>query len=253
MTDNYAVSSSGYDNEPFRSEERVPEAQTLIGRGIYTVAEAARLVGLQESKVRRWTRGYWYTSKGKRSWSAPLVGFGGDERTGRDSLSFADLIEVLYLEHFANHGVRTVDLRRAADMARVELRTPHPFGTNRYRTDGRWILEELRGKGPRAALYNVITAQLEPHALLKSLLKGDLDLDGRLLVERWWPLTKRRDVVVDPRRRFGAPISDSTGIPTDILFKSFRAERSYARVASWYAVSDRAVRDAVRFEKQLAA
>lgn len=198
-------------------------------------------------------RGYWYKLHGVRHRSPPLLGCVDKERGEATSLSFADLIEVLYLEHFSGCGVPTRDLRRAAEVARAELQTPHPFGSHRFRTDGRWILQELETTRGATSLLNLITEQLEPERLLRKMLRGDLDLDGSQLVERWWPLTKRRDVVLDPMRRFGAPISDSAGIPTDILFRTFRAERSYARTARWYGVSDRAVRDAVAFEKKLAA
>lgn len=225
----------------------------LLGRGIYTVAEASRLVGLQESRIRRWLRGYYYVVKGKRLWSAPLVGFTTSEPGRPESLSFADLIEVLYLEHFTEAGVPTRTLRRASEIARAQLGTPHPFGTHRFRTDGRWILEDLDQSKKGGKVCNLITAQLESRELVRRLLKGDLELDGHQLVERWWPLTRRRDVVVDPHRRFGAPISAASGIPTEVLYRSFRAERSYAKTASWYGVTRATVEDAVRFEKQLAA
>lgn len=226
---------------------------TYVGRGVYSVAEAARLVHLEESRVRRWVGGYWYTLRGVRHWSPPLLGSVDEERREATSLSFADLIEVLYLEHFSDCGVPTRDLRRVAEIARTEIQTRHPFGSHRFRTDGRWILKHLETTRGGTSLLNLITDQLEPEPFLRRMLRGDLDLDGSQLVERWWPLTKRRDVVVDPLRRFGAPISASAGIPTDILFRTFRAERSYLRTAQWYGVSDRAVRDAVAFEKKLAA
>jgi hypothetical protein len=37
------------------------------------------------------------------------------------------------------------------------------------------------------------------------------------------------------------------------LAAAYRANRSYKAVANWYEVSERSVRDAVRFENRLAA
>ena len=61
---------------------------------------------------------------------------------------------------------------------------------------------------------------------------------------------ERHDVVLDPERRFGAPISNATGIATVVLSAAFRAERSYRKAAWWYQVPEHCVRDAVRFERR---
>ena len=34
---------------------------------------------------------------------------------------------------------------------------------------------------------------------------------------RWWPLGRAKGVVVDPKRQFGQPIDDATGVPTSVL------------------------------------
>jgi uncharacterized protein (DUF433 family) len=80
-------------------------------------------------------------------------------------------------------------------------------------------------------------------------LRG-LEFKDRIAV-RWYP---RRDrlVIVDPTRSFGQPVVKE-GVPTRILARSYRAERSFDRVAKWYDVAASSVRAAVDFERRLAA
>ncbi len=225
--------------------------ESLLGRGIYGVSEAARLVGLQESRVRRWVKGYHAPKTGK--WMPPLVGFDGVNRHAAESLSFLDVIEVRYLEHFVSKGVKIRILRLAAERAREQLCTRHPFATHRFVTDGRSILLDLSKESRLPQLENVITSQFESLSLLASMLRGDLDFDQNNVAARWWPMTKSHDVVIDPQRRFGAPISHVSGVPTSVLARAYRAEKSYRAVASWHNLPWQSVRDAVTYEKQLAA
>ncbi len=71
--------------------------------------------------------------------------------------------------------------------------------------------------------------------------------------ERWWPLGRRKQVVIDPKRSFGQPIVNEGGVPTVVLADAYRAERSIKRVVAWFDVGKAAVRDAVEYERKLAA
>lgn len=226
---------------------------TYVGRGVYSAAEAARLIHLTPTRVRRWLRGYSYVQRGKRISRPPVVGFAEPSERVAHSLSFADLIEVLFLDHYIEQGVKMRTIRAAAEKARAVLNTSHPWSTHRFKTDGKWILHEITSESGDRALVNLITEQHKSDALLRTMLRGDLDLDVHHTVERWWPQGRKRDVVIDPRRRFGAPIVSSVGIPTRILYRSYLTESSYRAVARWYDIPERAVRHAVAFENDLLA
>ena len=60
-------------------------------------------------------------------------------------------------------------------------------------------------------------------------------------------------MVLDPNRGFGQPIISEFGVPTAILANAYNIEKSYEKVANWYEVNRRAVREAVVFERNLAA
>ena len=59
-------------------------------------------------------------------------------------------------------------------------------------------------------------------------------------------------MILDPTRNFGKPVVKE-GVPTRVLARSYRAERSVERVAKWYDVAASSVRAAVDFERRLAA
>jgi hypothetical protein len=181
-------------------------------------------------------------------WSPPIVGHVERGAQAASSLSFLDLIEVLHLDHFKKEGATLTMIRRLHSKAQRDLGTSHPFATHRFRTDGKQILQEfIKDK----QLYNHLTEQLEDERLLRTMLRGHLDLDQRGIAERWWPLGNKQPVVLDPGRSFGAPIVDQEGVPTEALYGTYRAEGSFKRTASWWMVAPRAVKAAVRFEQGL--
>jgi uncharacterized protein (DUF433 family) len=104
---------------------------------------------------------------------------------------------------------------------------------------------------PDAAFQELVTNQLEFRRLLMTyLVKLDFR-EGQAI--RWWPVGKKRRILVDPQRSFGQPIVSREGVPTAILARAFNVERSVAVVARWYAVRPRSVEDAVEFEAALQA
>ena len=67
--------------------------------------------------------------------------------------------------------------------------------------------------------------------------------------DEWRPDRSLGRVVVDPNRRFGQPIDDQTGVPTEVLANALKAEAGdAARVARWWDVPVEAVEQAAEFE-----
>ena len=64
---------------------------------------------------------------------------------------------------------------------------------------------------------------------------------------------KSHRVVLDPCRNFGQPIISDEGVPTNVLARSVKANGSVEKVALWFEVSVRSVREAIEFEKRIAA
>jgi uncharacterized protein (DUF433 family) len=168
-------------------------------------------------------------------------------------LTFADLIEIRFLEAFHQKGVSTKALRIASQRAKELLGRHHPFSTQIFKSDGRTILAEITKETGDKTLLDILNDQYVFQTVIASYLYAGLDFNELKEPARWWPLGKDRSVVIDPRRGFGAPIIARTGIPTKILSSAVNADQSVEFVAKWYGVEVQEVTDAVQFETKLAA
>jgi uncharacterized protein (DUF433 family) len=232
---------------PGGREETMPHrSQSLLGVGIYTVPEAARLTQVAPSRIRRWL-------SGGRDGSAAIWRHDLPRIDGSLALSFRDLIEVRFVDAFRRHGVSWPVLRRAAERAAEILKDSHPFSTKRFKTDGRRIFAEIVSETGEELLLDLVKSQYGFRQVLGPYLYEGLEFSDADSVLRWFPLPGSHRVVLDPAVSFGQPIVDPEAVPTSILARAVQVEGSVDRVARWYMVDTKAVRDAVRYEEQLAA
>jgi hypothetical protein len=223
---------------------------TLIGKGIYSVPEAFRLTGVAPRTIRRWLLGYAFVTDGTRHLSPAVVPGDFGLIDGAAALSFLDLLEVRVVNAFRDEGVSWKDIRTTHEAACELLKHRHPFSTGRFHTDGRSIVLESARIAGAQGLLNVAERQLEFKRVVKPFLKN-LDFADDIAT-RWWPLGRNKSVVLDPARNFGQAIVNRESVPTSVLATAARTT-SRSRVARWYEVSLKSVRDAVEFEEQLAA
>jgi len=230
----------------------VVERNRLLGVGIYTVPEAARLTGVSQQRIRRWLKGYTYPYKDQTRRSPPVWRRELPIVGNSLALSFQDLMEVRFVHAFREAGVSWKTIRFAAQKAGARFRQSHPFSSRRFKTDGRSIFVEIQGQAGEPSLVDIVRDQHAFHQVLAPYLVG-VEYDEGENIRRWWPLRGKRTVVIDPARSFGQPIIAKEGVPTGVLARAYQVEESYEVVAKWYAVDPRAVRDAVEFEGKLAA
>lgn len=233
-------------------EERARQHR-LIGTGIYTVPEAARLSRVPAPRIRRWIRGYTFPTLGGPHRSDPIFTADIEPIEATLALSFLDLQEVLFVDAFLRAGVswKTIRMAHAAAEERIGR---HPFSTGRFTTNGRRIFLDLmeESRSSDAAFLELVTSQLAFRRFVEPYqVKLEFGGDGQAI--RWWPIGKSRRIVVDPQRSFGQPIVSREGVPTAILAKAFEVERSVSTVARWYKVRSQSVSDAVEFESALKA
>lgn len=229
------------------------DAQSLFGVGIYAVPEAARMTGVSAARIHRWLCGYQFQVGDEQHESPPV--WSGDLPILRDTLalSFRDLIEARFVDYFLRQGVSWTMLRRAAVDAAAVVGSTHPFSTRMFKTDGKRIFAEFAEKSGGKKILELVKLQYNiPTVVAPFLYEGLEFVEKRKHPVRWFPVASKR-VVVDPAIAFGQPTLNPEGVPTSIVARAFRAEGSVERVARWYDVSQRAVEDAVEYEKKLAA
>lgn len=223
----------------------------LIGIGLYTVGDAARLLRTPARTVRRWLAGYEYRRDGERRHVAPL--WEPDLQHPEDGveLSFRDLIELRFVRAFTGIGLDLRTIRACLAAARSAIESDRPFSSGRFRTDGKRIFLELTRGTDDPALLDLKNRQYVFPKIIEQTFR-DLDLEDDLVV-RWRPWKGKDSIVIDPHRSFGQPVAAAFGVPTIVLAEAVEAEGSVARVAALYEVDPAVVRDAVAFHKELAA
>jgi hypothetical protein len=221
----------------------------LIGIGLYTPAEAGKLLQIPSKKISRWLRGH---SIGERFY-APLWQAQVNLDDGHLYLGFRDLMEVRIADRFIAAGLSPQRVRAAVTLAREVLGKEHPLSTDRFRTDGRDIflkvVQEDESGEEKGQLLNLFRRQFEFKQIIEPLLKT-VDLDDKGHPVQWWPLGQKGKILVDPARAFGRPIDSETSVPTAILAAAGQLE-GVERAALAYDVPVSAIRRAMVFESDL--
>jgi uncharacterized protein (DUF433 family) len=208
-----------------------------LGVGLYSLVEAARLLTTPRRTLARWVEGYVQELREGARHYAPVI-----ERGDEASLTFGDLVELMYVKGFRLGGVQLDEIRKVAAKYRQDWGTLYPLATKRFATDGRSLLLKERGDwahaltGQRQAFFEEIGRQL--------VHVGDL-------TSEWRPLGRDKAVVLHPDRAFGKPIEDTSGAHTFLLFLAVEGGASVEDVAWWYGTEPKAVRESVEYEQSL--
>jgi uncharacterized protein (DUF433 family) len=226
-------------------------------RGFYTLPEATRLIEVgNHRRILGWLQGY-----PKRATGA-LISRDYQPIDKQQELSFLDLLEVRFIEHFREQGVRVQTLRRCLETARELWKTDKPLATShirfKARKDGKDVLAEevLRPaaeetKDPK--LLSLCTRQYEIYVAIREILVKGVSFDPHShLAVRWIPRpAKFPEIIIDPTVAYGRPTGPSR-VPTSVLYNAWKAEgRKLDPVADWYEVSLAEAKTAIDFELEL--
>ncbi len=228
--------------------QEVP-VNNLIGLGLYTPAEAGRLLSIPAGKITRWLRGHRIGEKAyERLWSPQI-----ELEDGRVYLGFRDLMEARIADRLITLGISPQQVRTGIHLAREVSGEDRPLSTDSFRTDGRQIFLQLVERDEhgreRERLLNLFRRQYEFRQIVEPILKT-IDFDEQGAPSVWWPRGRDGQIVVDPARAFGQPIDAVTSVPTAILAAAARFEDIQA-VSRRYEVPPASVTRAVAFEASM--
>ncbi|WP_309622708.1 hypothetical protein [Novosphingobium sp.] len=217
-----------------------------VSGGFYTLTEAARLLGMESGRrVVNWL-------EPTRSGGAPVIERDYQRVGPVHEVSFLDLIEIRFVEHFRRTKISLQSLRVAAETARAELGVSHPFATctAKFQTDRKQIFLETAEETGDLRLLNLMTKQVEMYDIIESIFARDLEFTVAGLAKKWVPVPNiAPNVMVSPLHAFGRPVISDRFIPTRTLFEFWIAnERQSAEVADWFDVDESEVDEAIRFE-----
>ena len=219
----------------------MPLDSEILGHGVYTPREAARLIGETPQHVFRWTRGSGPTEP---LWNARYQFI--EDST---EISFLDLIEVRVVSAMRRCGISLQSIRFAIQFAQEKLGIERPLSSRDFKTDGSEILmDAVENDGDFVSLSRSRPGQKVFKEIVRQSL-SDLEYEGNS-VARWRP-KGFSDVIIDPARSFGDPILDSFGISTSTLYSESREFGDVKYLATVYEIPEQSVRMAISFEENL--
>lgn len=222
-------------------------AQTLLGVGLYTLPEAARLLRIKTQTVRRWADGYIFTKEAGRQNASPVFSRDLRNRFDRTIITFDDLLELYMIKLFRGEGVSLQTIRAAAVNASKLFNSNHPFAIKQFETDGKNVFATLDGIGVQELNRSQMVLDTYARPFFKKIEFDNLE------PLRYWPNGKSGHIVLDRQRSFGKPIDAKSGIPTSVLAGMARAGETEKNIANWYEVSVEAVRESIAYEVTLKA
>ncbi len=223
------------------------ETDARFDTPLYTVAEAARFLGVPPSSFGNWARGYRVTFRERGPVVTPAIVTSVSAGRRQASIPFIGLAEGVVVHAFRRAGVSLQHIRKAVAALGHEVGLEHALASQRLFTDGANVLfDYATAEEDHEVLTHVVTQQ----RVLADVVADQLKLvsygsDGwpETLVS---PATARRVVVADPARGFGQPIFIRGGVRVEDVIDRWRAGESLADVAEDFGVPPEDVEDVIR-------
>ncbi len=221
---------------------RAKKFTALVGQGLYTPRDAARLSRIPVARLNHWI--------GERKGIPPVI----HRRLKRERLlTFQELMEIQFIELFRREGLSLQSIRKAAEKAAAKFGSEYPFSIKRFDTDGKEIFATLIDEEhDRVIVEELRRGQLVFEPIIRPFFRK-LDFRGQRTVERYWPCDRDGRVVLDPSRHFGQPIDAETGVATRSIRLALAAGGGQEAhvVAEWLNIPLEAVKAAASFEQSL--
>jgi uncharacterized protein (DUF433 family) len=220
--------------------------QPEIGQGIYSIPDAAAILDMPINKVRRWVNKYWELEFVKELDPDQAYTW-GEQR--EKAFHFLTLIEIIAVDSFREIGVSFPKIKMAHEMLAELLITPYPFAHAELMSDGKRIFYEMD-----ASLLEMDQKQQFSFTKLVAPYCKKIEFQNKTkLAERYWPLGKDHNIVVDPHHSFGQPVITGTNTTAEAVMNMLKAGDSPELIASVYEVNRKDVEDALAFMKRSAA
>jgi uncharacterized protein (DUF433 family) len=223
-----------------------------IGEGVYTLAEVSKYTGVKDGTLRTW-----FVGRSDENGRGPIFTSDWDKIDNDFAVSFLNLIEAHVAKFFKEGRISPKNIRRAHEILKETLRTPHPFAHAQLGHDLRRIIQLGANGQHEEEPMEVISKQLKFPQFKESIRRIPLDKikqgikkirysQSTNLAEAW---EIGDGVIISPKVGYGKPVVESEGISTLILANQYFANGKRADlVARIFATSQESVMNAFAFE-----
>ncbi|HXM55436.1 MAG TPA: DUF433 domain-containing protein [Candidatus Dormibacteraeota bacterium] len=225
----------------------LPPSDPRVGRGLFTVTDAAGWLTVPRSTFHGWVYGYEREERG--ACGRPIV-LSLPARRGEPAVPFLGLAEGLVLNALRRGGVPLQRIRPALERLDQEMGLRHALASDRLTTDGVEVLYEYGARqDPAAGLGGLATVRngqlvLAPvvRAYLSRVQYGSDGWAERLEL----PGYAVASVVIDPGVAGGRPVLADSHIPVEQIVQRWLAGASLPAVADTFALRTAVVEDVIR-------
>lgn len=230
-----------------------------FGVPLYTMAEAARALGVPPTTFATWARGYTRRPPGRRPVRGAPIVTALDEKPGQPSVPFVGLAEGMVLAAVRRAGVPLQRVRPALTMLAEEIGVEHALASRRLFTDGAELLFDHAGEIPEddaRAVRELVVVRSGQRVFanvidqyLRRITYGPDDYASMIRL----PSYERADVVVDPSRAFGQPIFTHGAAPVGAVLGRFWAGEDIDTLSEEFGVPAPEIEDVLRAASRRAA
>lgn len=206
---------------------------------MFTVPEAARIVGAHRRTVGRWLQG---------DDTRPVF---SDRRANRGRISFLELAELLVAVRFVQHGGKLEKVRAAHRTAQRRWPDiPYPFASKRLLQLGGEIIHESDleyGKGNALAISHDGQWAL-PDMVYQAMLLFEFNEQDQM-ASKLYPAGRDAPIVIDPRVAAGRPTLVNTSITVKaVRERHVRRHEPIVAIARDLGISPKLVEAAVHYQ-----
>lgn len=226
---------------------------------LYSLADAARHIAVPRTTFDTWVRGYERQRDGGQTTLGETIVTSVNAPRGEPRIPFIGLAEGFVLASFRAAGVPLQRIRPAVEALRDELGTEHVLASESLYTDGAEVLydfAESHGDSLEAKATRELVAPRSGQRVFAPVVDRYLrriTYDGRYAAVLALPQYERAEVIVDPRRGFGAPIFSRGATRIEVVLGRFKAGESIDELSDEFAVPVEDLIDVIRVHTAAAA
>jgi uncharacterized protein (DUF433 family) len=218
-------------------------------RPLYTMAEAARLVGMKPSTFAAWSKGYRRQFPGRRDVvKGPVITAIPADRPGEPMIPFGGLVEATVVQAFRRTQLPLQRIRRALEVLSAQGGLAHPLASRRLYTDGAQLLfdyAEDAADGQLRLLTVVSSGQRVFHEVISEYLHR-IEFDDEWASALIVPVTTSEVLRVRPEVADGDPLFVHGGAPLSAVRSRLQAGEPVASIAEDYGIPVDDVDEVVR-------
>lgn len=215
-----------------------------LGSGIYTLPEAANILKIPKTKLANWVN---------RKFVQALPEFYGSEYVWVDgknkTFPFQTLMELSVIYELSKQKLSLTKIIQAHKELGKWFNDPFPFchkdALNNLKSDSIGLYFTIPNKDDIVSLDGKKQYNID---VVRHYFKN-MDFADAKTAQRYFPLGQDRQVVVDPKRQFGAPTVLGTGIKTQTVINLHNAGETTEMIAELYDITEQQVKDVVEYYK----